>query len=47
MLRRLRRAQPPELTSINYTPEHVALAKTIARRRRIVAAIARSISLIR
>jgi hypothetical protein len=47
MLRRFRRTEPPELTRINYTPEHVALAKTIARRRRIVAAVARSIPLIR
>jgi hypothetical protein len=44
-LRREKREAP--LTEVNYTKEHVALAKTIARRRRLVGLFWRHLSLIR
>ncbi|EIW65967.1 hypothetical protein TREMEDRAFT_70378 [Tremella mesenterica DSM 1558] len=43
---RLRRGTP-NLTAINYTPEHAALAKTIVRRRKIFRALSSRVSLIR
>ncbi|ORY26329.1 Gaa1-like protein [Naematelia encephala] len=47
MLSRVWNRPPPKLTSTNYSPEHVALAKTIRRRRKIIAAVSARIPLVR
>ncbi|WRT66675.1 uncharacterized protein IL334_003635 [Kwoniella shivajii] len=50
MLRRLRRrptGPPPDAKSVNYTPEHVSVSKTIARRRKVIDALWTRIPLIR
>jgi glycosylphosphatidylinositol transamidase len=46
MLSRLRRARPV-LTSVNYTPEHASLAKTIGRRKAIVDGVAAKLPYLR
>lgn len=49
LLGRLRRrqGQPILLTDVNFTPEHVSLARTIAKRNRLFAALSSRIPLLR
>ena len=37
----------PDPKSVNYTSEHVALAKTITRRRHVVAAVSNRVPILR
>lgn len=39
--------QPAVLTDVNFTPEHVSLARTIAKRNRLFAALSSRIPLLR